>query len=98
MESFPRLDRVQAGVVLISLVALAVSLYGILEQRGAARRAERLRFATLIDDVVPTEQVDYRFRTIDRTSNKDWFVFPWEQVSPVDKLIHDSEVVPARLA
>ncbi|WP_030434223.1 hypothetical protein [Actinoplanes subtropicus] len=41
----------QAGVVLISLAALAVSLYGILERRGAARRAERLRFATLVDDL-----------------------------------------------
>jgi len=51
MESFHRLDRVQAGVVLISLAALAVSLYGILERRGAARRAERLRFASLIDDL-----------------------------------------------
>jgi len=62
MESFPRLDRVQAGVVLISLVALAVSLYGILERRGAARRAERLRFATLIDDL-NTLRLAYRHPT-----------------------------------
>jgi hypothetical protein len=41
----------QAGVVLISLAALAVSLYGVVERRGVARRAERLRFATLIDDL-----------------------------------------------
>jgi hypothetical protein len=40
---------VQAGVVLISLAALALSIYAVLERRGAARRAERLRFATLID-------------------------------------------------
>jgi hypothetical protein len=62
MESFHRLDRMQAGVVLISLVALAVSLYGILERRGAARRAERLRFATLIDDL-NTLRLAYRHPT-----------------------------------
>lgn len=57
-----------------------------------------VRFATLIDNIVSAERVDYRFRTIDRTANKDWFVFPWEQVSPVDKVIEDSGVVPERLA
>jgi hypoxanthine phosphoribosyltransferase len=57
-----------------------------------------VRFATLIDNLVSTERVDYHFRTIDRSVNKDWFVFPWEQVSPVDKVIEDSEIVPARLA
>ncbi|WP_433367693.1 hypothetical protein ACQPZX_40095 [Actinoplanes sp. CA-142083] len=35
----------------ISLVALAVSLYGIAERSSATRRAERLRFLTLIDDL-----------------------------------------------
>jgi uncharacterized protein len=57
-----------------------------------------VRFGTLIDNVVSAETVDYHFRTIDRTVNKDWFVFPWEQVSPVDKVIEDSAVVPERLA
>lgn len=57
-----------------------------------------VRFATLIDNVGSQEQVDYRFRTIDRAVNKDWFVFPWEQLSPVDKVIEDSGVVPTRLA
>lgn len=57
-----------------------------------------VRFATLIDNIVSAEQVDYCFRKIDRSRNKDWFVFPWEQLSPVDKVIEDSAVVPARLA
>jgi hypothetical protein len=35
----------------VSLVALAVSLYGIAERSSATRRAERLRFLTLIDDL-----------------------------------------------
>jgi hypothetical protein len=41
----------EAGVVLISLAALAVSVYGVVERRSAARRAERLRFAALIDEL-----------------------------------------------
>jgi hypoxanthine phosphoribosyltransferase len=57
-----------------------------------------IRFAALIDNVVSAERVDYRFRTIDRSVNKDWFVFPWEQLSPVDKVIEDSAIVPERLA
>lgn len=64
----------------------------------AGGNLDNVRFATLIDNVVSAERVDYRFRTIDRTQNKDWFVFPWEQVSPVDKVIEDSGVVPERLA
>ena len=64
----------------------------------AGGNPDNVRFATLIDNVVSSERVDYRFRTIDRTKNKDWFVFPWEQVAPVDKLIEDSGVLPERLA
>ncbi|HEX5199618.1 MAG TPA: hypothetical protein VFW27_06710 [Actinoplanes sp.] len=42
-----------AGIpaLVISLAALAVSLYGIAERRSMARRGERLRFVTLIDDL-----------------------------------------------
>jgi hypoxanthine phosphoribosyltransferase len=57
-----------------------------------------VRFATLIDNAVSAEKVDYRFRMIDRSVNKDWFVFPWEQISPVDKVIEDSAALPERLA
>lgn len=64
----------------------------------AGGNLENVRYATLIDNVISTERVDYRFRTIDRSINKDWFVFPWEQVSPVDKVIEDSGVLPERLA
>lgn len=66
--------------------------------KEAGGNPDNVRFATLIDNVVSAEQVDYHFRTIDRTKNKDWFVFPWEQVSPVDKVLEDSAVVPERLA
>jgi len=63
----------------------------------AGANLDQVRFATLIDNVGSTERVDYCFRKIDRSVNKDWFVFPWEQLSPVDRLIEDSSVVPARL-
>ena len=64
----------------------------------AGANLENVRFAMLIDNVASADRVDYRFRTIDRSINKDWFVFPWEQVSPVAKVIEDAAVVPARLA
>lgn len=57
-----------------------------------------VRFATLIENVVSAQQVDYCFRKIDRSRNKDWFVFPWEQLSPVDKVIEDAAIFPERLA
>jgi len=68
------------------------------ELAAAGGDMANVRFAVLIDNVVSAEQVDYRFRTIDRSKNKDWFVFPWEAVSPVDKVVEDAAVVPARLA
>jgi hypoxanthine phosphoribosyltransferase len=66
--------------------------------RDAGGDPDNVRFATLIDNVVSAERVEYCFRKIDRSKNKDWFVFPWEQLSPVDKLIEDSAIVPERLA
>jgi len=65
---------------------------------GAGGNLDHVRFAMLIDNAVSAEQVDYCFRKIDRSVNKDWFVFPWEQLSPVDKVIKDAAVVPERLA
>ena len=35
---------------------------------------------------VSMERVEYAFRTIDRTTDKDWFVFPWEAVAPAAQL------------
>jgi uncharacterized protein len=69
---------------------------GALTEAGAT--LDNVRFAMLIDNVVSAEKVDYCFRKIDRSVNKDWFVFPWEQLSPVDKVIEDAAVVPERLA
>ncbi len=65
-----------------------------LAEAGAV--AANVRFAVLIDNIVSAERVDYRFRTIDRSQNKDWFVFPWEAVAPVDTVIEDSPAARAR--
>lgn len=66
-----------------------------LAEPGVAKQA---RFAVLIDNVSSRARVDYSARTIDRRTNKDWFVFPWEAVAPRSQLVSDSGVVPERLA
>lgn len=58
----------------------------------------RLRVAVLIDNIVSRARVDYRARTIDRTHDKSWFVFPWEAMAPRDTLIDEAREVPERLA
>lgn len=57
-----------------------------------------IRFATLIDNSISTERVDYSARTIDRRVTKDWFVFPWESVAPAASLAQDAAAVPDRIA
>ena len=57
-----------------------------------------VRFATLIDNRVSAERVDYRARTIDRTVTKDWYVFPWEAMAPDAAHEQDAAAVPDRIA
>jgi uncharacterized protein len=57
-----------------------------------------LRFAVLIDNSRSKATVDYRARTIDRATDKDWFVFPWEAVAPRATLVEEAQEVPERLA
>ena len=73
---------------------------GLLRTRLAAAAAVpgSIRFATLIDNAVSAERVDYRARTIDRTAQKDWFVFPWEALAPDEALADDAAAVPERIA
>ena len=40
-----------------------------------------VRVAVLIDNLRSKAKVDYRSRTIDRSSDKRWFVFPWEAMA-----------------
>jgi hypoxanthine phosphoribosyltransferase len=94
--------RTQGGDRLLFLDDINDSGRTIAHLRGALRAAdaapESIRFATLIDNVSSAERVEYRARTIDRTFNKDWFVFPWEAVAPAQSLIEDAAAVPERIA
>jgi uncharacterized protein len=60
--------------------------------------APNIRFAVLIDNKVSAQRVDYRHRVIDRSVNKDWFIFPWEAMAPREKLAEEAMEVPERIA
>jgi uncharacterized protein len=57
----------------------------------------RIRFAVLLDNIRSSQQVDYRSRQIDRSVDKDWFVFPWEAMAPRETLAVEAMEVPERL-
>ena len=59
---------------------------------------DRVRFAVLIDNRRSMARVEYRSRTIDRSVDKSWFVFPWEAVATREALIGEANEVPERLA
>lgn len=56
-----------------------------------------LRFAVLIDNTSSKVRIDYRARTIDRTEDKRWFVFPWEAVGASHAIVAEALSVPERL-
>lgn len=66
--------------------------------RSAGAEMTGARFAVLVDNLVSSERVDHAWRTIDRTTTKDWFVFPWEAVAPRTALLDDAAEVPDRIA
>lgn len=76
--------------------ATIAKLRAKLTSAGAAPGA--VRFATLLDNIVSTERVEYHARQIDRTVTKDWFVFPWEAVAPTASIAADAAEVPDRIA
>jgi uncharacterized protein len=59
--------------------------------------ASRIKFAVLLNNVRSSQEVDYWSRKIDRSVDKDWFVFPWEAMAPRDTLAADAMEVPERL-
>ena len=65
---------------------------------AAGGDAQCVRFAVMIDNSRSAEQVDYRFRTIDRSVDKRWFVFPWEAVASKATLAEEADAVPERLS
>jgi len=60
--------------------------------------ASRIKFAVLLDNIRSSQRVDYSSRQIDRSVDKDWFVFPWEAMAPRDTLTAEALEVPERLA
>ena len=72
------------------------SLRSALAAAGAV--AGRVRVATLIDNIVSRERVDYAGHAIDRTDTKDWYVFPWEAMAPAETVAEDAATVPERTA
>jgi hypoxanthine phosphoribosyltransferase len=60
--------------------------------------AANVRAAVLIDNVRSAARVEYRSRSIDRTIDKLWYVFPWEAVAPDAALVAEAQSVPERLA
>jgi uncharacterized protein len=73
---------------------------GVLRTRLAAAGAVpgSVRFATLLDNQVSAERVEYRARTIDRQVDKRWFVFPWEALAPAEAIAADAAELPERTA
>lgn len=59
---------------------------------------EQIRFAVLMDNIQSSQKVEYGFRQIDRSIQKDWFVFPWEAMAPREALAEDAMEVPERIA
>jgi hypoxanthine phosphoribosyltransferase len=59
---------------------------------------DHLRFAVMINNAVSQETVDYAVQTIDRTTDKRWFVFPWEAVATAETLTGQANEVPERQA
>jgi hypoxanthine phosphoribosyltransferase len=59
---------------------------------------DHIRFAVLLDNIRSSQRVDYRAREIDRSVQKDWFVFPWEAMAPRETLSQEANEVPERLA
>jgi xanthine phosphoribosyltransferase len=57
-----------------------------------------MRFAVLVDNVSSQARVEFAVETIDRTTDKRWFVFPWEAVMSADQLVEEAVAVPERLS
>ncbi|ODP38305.1 phosphoribosyltransferase [Sphingomonas turrisvirgatae] len=94
--------RTRAGERLLFLDDINDSGATIAKLRAKLAQADAavgtVRFATLLDNIVSNQRVDYRARTIDRTVTKDWFIFPWEAVAPSASIEADAAEVPDRIA
>lgn len=59
--------------------------------------AGTIRFAVMLDNLQSGQRVEYRHRTIDRATDRRWFVFPWEAVAPPAVVAADADAVPGRI-
>lgn len=67
-----------------------------LGDKGAAMA--HLRFAVLLNNSRSGQHVDYWSEMIDRTTDKRWFVFPWEALATQQAIVDEALSVPDRLA
>ena len=94
-------ERTRAGEKLLFLDDINDSGATIAKLRtklaDAGAVAGAIRFATLLDNRISSQRVDYAAREIDRTVTKDWFVFPWEAVASAASIAADAAEVPDRI-
>lgn len=57
-----------------------------------------LRFAVMISNLRSKAVVDYSAQSIDRQTDKRWFVFPWEAMGEAATIKSEALSVPERLA
>ena len=73
----------------------------IAQMRAAIRDnggdARNVRVAVLINNLSSSVCAEYAASTIDRRTDKDWFVFPWESVAPSETLTEEALEDPDRL-
>lgn len=95
-------ERTRDGDRLLFIEDINDSGKTIGELRAALARdgavADQIRFAVMMDNIQSSQRVEYGFRTIDRSVQKDWFVFPWEAMAPRAALTEDAMEVPERIA
>ncbi|QAY76482.1 phosphoribosyltransferase [Sphingosinicella sp. BN140058] len=60
--------------------------------------ADEVKVAVLINNARSKAHAEYAAETIDRETDKRWFVFPWEAVAPRETLAEEAQEVPERLA
>lgn len=72
------------------------TIRGVLADSGC--NAANLRFAVLLDNRRSKARVDYAGRSIDRDTDKRWFVFPWEAEGSNRAIVDEALSNPERLA
>jgi hypothetical protein len=59
--------------------------------------AKHVRVAVLLNNIRSSATADYWAREIDRSTDKRWFVFPWEAMAPTEVVVEAALEVPERL-